>query len=114
MRVYDYRGIVVEKIRSHRAALVEVDRLTVVSAPCVAGGKVLHQQSDCPRNADCPVYADLAPTVTVSSLDAEEWAVIHHLRGNRHDGWACPLCRAMSEASDAQRRLNSVITGEGA
>ena len=41
----------------------------------------------------------------------EEFALVAHVRTWVHDSTACPLCAAQFRAFDAERRLNSVISG---
>lgn len=43
--------------------------------------------------------------------DAQEFAVIGHLRGWCHNMTDCAICRADQRASAAERTLDSIISG---
>lgn len=48
---------------------------------------------------------------TVETQNAEELAVIGHLRGWCHDSKACALCTAQDAARKANDTLDSIISG---
>jgi hypothetical protein len=49
--------------------------------------------------------------VDLMAIGDEERALIHHVRGNCHNGAVCPLCQTSARMQQAELRLESVISG---
>lgn len=62
--------------------------------------------------------ANTMASIFVTPSDKRDWAMLGHVRGWCHDGAICPICAAEQRAwdharraNDAERRLESVISG---
>lgn len=60
---------------------------------------------------ESPTRADVSHAPIPDGLTREEWHAVAHIRGFCHDARDCPMCAAEWRAYEADRRLESVISG---